>query len=95
MKDFGVRAQVERYVKGPVITRFDLSLEPGVKSSTISSLNADLTRILGTNKIKILLAVPGTPYLGIEVPNNKRKMITVGDVVETDEFLSSKASLPM
>lgn len=95
LRDFNAKAKVADFVSGPVITRFDLNLEPGVKSNSICALNTDLQRSLMTNKINMLHAVPGTPYMGIEVPNDNRQTITLGDVVESDEFLSSRAYLPM
>lgn len=95
MRDYNAKAKVADFVSGPVITRFDLSLEPGVKSNSICTLNTDLQRSLMTNKINMIHAVPGTPYMGIEVPNDNRQTITLGDVVDSDEFLNSKAYLPM
>ncbi len=95
MVDFNAKAKVADYVSGPVITRFDMALEPGVKSSSIANLGTDLQRNLMTNKINMIAAVPGTPYMGIEVPNEKRQLITLGDVVTSDVFLGSKAYLPM
>ena len=95
MSDYGAKANVADFVSGPVITRFDMALEAGVKSNSIISLSTDLQRSLMTNKINMIAAVPGTPYMGIEVPNDHRQMITLGDVVESNEFLNSKAILPM
>ncbi len=95
MTDYNAKAFVADYVSGPVITRFDLSLEPGVKSNSIIGLSTDLQRSLMTNKINMIAAVPGTPYMGIEVPNDRRQLITLGDVVDSDEFLNTKAYLPM
>ena len=95
MRDFSLKGSVATYVSGPVITRFDILLEPGVKSSQISSSTTDLERYLMTNKINVIPAIPGTPYLGIEVPNTKRKLINLADVVESDEFVNSNAKLPL
>ena len=95
MHDFGVKAQIARDIRGPVITRFDMQLEPGVKSGTIVNLTIDLQRYLMTEKINMIQAVPGTPYMGIEVPNTKRQMIRLADVVEKPEYTESKAILPM
>lgn len=95
MSDYSAKATVADFVSGPVITRFDMALEAGVKSNSIMSLSTDLQRSLMTNKINMIAAVPGTPYMGIEVPNDHRQMITLGDVVESNEFLNTKAILPM
>ncbi len=95
MSDYSAKATVADFVSGPVITRFDMALEAGVKSNSIMSLSTDLQRSLMTNKINMIAAVPGTPYMGIEVPNDNRQMITLGDVVESNEFLNTSAILPM
>ncbi|WP_295353614.1 DNA translocase FtsK 4TM domain-containing protein, partial [uncultured Succinivibrio sp.] len=95
MSDYSAKATVADFVSGPVITRFDMALEAGVKSNSIMSLSTDLQRSLMTNKINMIAAVPGTPYMGIEVPNDRRQMITLGDVVESNEFLNTSALLPM
>ena len=95
MHDFRIKAHVEHYLSGPVVTQYDLSLEPGVKSSTIRGVQMDLTRNLLVKSIRILDVVPGTPYVGLELPNPKRQLITLGDVVTKDEFIHTKASLPI
>ena len=95
MHDFKIKAHVERYLSGPVVTQYDLGLEPGVKSSTIRGVQMDLTRNLLVKSVRILDVVPGTPYVGLELPNPKRQLITLGDVVTQDEFTHTKASLPI
>ena len=93
MSDFGVKAKVEQTVSGPVITRYDISLEAGTK--TIVNLETDMQRSLMSQNINIIEVVPGTPYVGIEVPNDKRQMIRLGDIIDSEEFVHSKAKLPM
>lgn len=95
MSDFGVKAKVEQTVSGPVITRYDISLEAGTKSKTIVNLETDMQRSLMSQNINIIEVVPGTPYVGIEVPNDKRQMIRLGDIIDSEEFVHSKAKLPM
>lgn len=95
MKDFNVKANVANFESGPVVTRFDLNLERGVSLKAISRLTEDLQRTLMTDKINILKSVAGTSFVGVEVPNDRRKMITLGDVVQSEEFATSKAYLPM
>lgn len=95
MKDFNVKANVANFESGPVVTRFDLNLERGVSLKAISRLTEDLQRTLMTDKINILKSVAGTSFVGVEVPNDRRKMITLGDVVQSEEFANSKAYLPM
>jgi|GEM_PF-659826 len=95
MSDFGVKAKVEQTVSGPVITRYDIRLEAGIKSKTIVNLETDMQRSLMSRNINIIEVVPGTPYVGIEVPNDKRQMIRLGDIIDSGEFVHSKAKLPM
>ena len=95
MSDFGVKAKVERSVSGPVITRYDISLEAGIKSKTITNLETDMQRSLMCRNINIIEVVPNTPYVGIEVPNDKRQMIRLGDIIDSEQFVHSKAKLPM
>ncbi len=95
MSDFGVKAKVEQAVTGPVITRYDIRLEAGIKSKTIVNLETDMQRSLMSRNINIIEVVPGTPFVGIEVPNDKRQMIRLGDIIDSEEFVHSKAKLPM
>ncbi len=95
MQNFSIRARVAQYVVGPVIIRFDLQLEPGIKSATIANLENDLCRALLVATVRVVSVVPGTPYVGIEVPNPRRKLITLRDVAEQPEFTESRAQLPV
>lgn len=95
MKNFGVKAKVARFLNGPVITRYDIALEPGVRSSTISTLATDLCRDLMVATVRVIDVIPGTQFVGLEVPNPKRKMINLYDVVKEDEFINTKAKLPL
>lgn len=95
MKSFGVEAQVERYVKGPVITRYELSLKPGIRSSTISSLSTDLCRSLMVPNVRVIDVIPGSSYVGLEVPNTNREFLNLRDIIECDEFINTKYLLPM
>lgn len=93
MQDFKVRTQVVQNTAGPVITRFDVRLESGVRSKEIKNISTDLQRILMSGKLNVIEAVAGTPYVGIEVPNRHRKLITLGDIAECVTY--SDAKLPM
>lgn len=95
MQNFGVRAKVARFLNGPVITRYDIALEPGVRSATISSLATDLCRDLMVATVRVIDVIPGTQFVGLEVPNPKRKMINLYDVVKEDDFTNTKAKLPL
>ena len=95
LSSFGVKAKVERYITGPVITRYELSLAPGIKSSAISSLSVDLSRSLMVQTVRVIDVIPGTAFVGIEVPNKSRKLITLYDVACKDDFAQSDCKLPL
>lgn len=92
--DYKVAAQVANYQTGPVITRYDLELASGTKFRSIKQLESDLARNL-TTSVRVLDTVPGTSYVGLEIPNPKRKLITLRDVVESEQFIHSNAKLPL
>lgn len=94
MQDFGVKAEVANIQAGPVITRYDLKLGTGTRSTAIRQLQTDLTRVL-TAQVRVLDVIPGTPFAGLEIPNPKRKLITLRDVVESEQFVHTAATLPL
>lgn len=93
MRDFKIATHVKQQTTGPVITRYDLVLESGVRSKTIRNTAIDLQRILMSGKINMIDAVAKTPYFGIEVPNKHRKLITLGDIAQCVK--QSNAKLPL
>lgn len=95
MAEFKVKAHVADRTSGPVITRYDLQLDPGTRFSQMKNLGTDMKRRLMVKNVRMLEVVPGTAYVGLEVPNNKRQMITLRDVVEQEAFRSSTAQLPL
>lgn len=95
LSSFGVKAHVERYVTGPVITRYELSLAPGIKSSAISSISVDLGRTLTVGNVRVIDVIPGTSYVGIELPNKNRKLITLYDVASKRDFAENEYKLPL
>ncbi len=95
LSDLKVAAYVEHVVTGPVISRYDFRLAPGVKSRIIVNLESDIQQGLMCRNIIINEVIPGTPYVGIEIPNDKRQMIRLGDIVDSDDFSQSKAKLPI
>lgn len=95
LHSYGIKASVADYLTGPVITRFDLELAPGVKSSAISSIDKELCRNLLVPNVRVVPIIDGSSYVGLEVPNHQRQLITLGDMVSSREFLETKASLPM
>ena len=95
LKDFGVEAQVMEVHPGPVITRFEIELAPGVKVSKISNLAKDLARSLSTISVRVVEVIPGKTYVGIEIPNESREVVRLREVLACDEFEKSKAPLSM
>ncbi len=78
LADFRIKADVVNYSPGPVITRFELNLAPGVKAARISNLSRDLARSLSTIAVRVVEVIPGKPYVGLELPNkNVRPFICV------------------
>ncbi|PJG84743.1 DNA translocase FtsK [Conservatibacter flavescens] len=95
LRDFGVKAEVEDVLVGPVVTRYELALQPGVKASKVTGIDRDLARALSFNSIRVAEVIPGKPYIGIEVPNKHRQTVWLRDVLNTPVFLQSKYLLPM
>lgn len=95
LHSFGVKATVADYLTGPVITRFDLDLAPGVKSSAISSIETELCRNLLVPNVRVVPIIDGSSYVGLEVPNPQRQFITLADMASSRDFQESKAVLPM
>ncbi len=76
LADFRIKADVVNYSPGPVITRFELNLAPGVKAARISNLSRDLARSLSTAAVRVVEVIPGKPYVGLELPNKNGKPFT-------------------
>ncbi len=92
--DFNVQAEVAAYQAGPVITRYDLKLGRGTRTSSIRQLQTDISRSL-TTSVRVIDVVPGTSFMGLEIPNPKRKFFTLRDVVETAAFKENREQLPL
>lgn len=91
---FGVKGvTVERWYPGPVITRFELQLNASTKVSKVTTLSKDLARNLGVHSVRIVEVIPGKTTIGLEVPNIKRDIVTIGSVVESDVFRNSESAL--
>ncbi len=94
LRDFGVEAEVVEVHPGPVITRFELRLAPGVKVSQITNLAKDLARALSAISVRVVEVIPGKPTVGLEIPNEKREIVTLGEIIKSktyDEMTSSLA----
>ncbi|MEE4246408.1 MAG: DNA translocase FtsK 4TM domain-containing protein, partial [Kangiellaceae bacterium] len=95
LADFNVKAQVVAVNPGPVITRYELDLAPGVKVGKIVGLAKDLARALSAVSVRVVEVIPGKPYIGIELPNEHREMVRLKEVVGSKQFDSSKSNLSM
>ncbi len=95
LKDFGFEVNVTTVTPGPVITQFELSLAPGVKVSQIVNLSKDLARALLVESVRIVDVIPGKPVIGLEIPNESREMISLKEVLASQEFADSKSTLSM
>jgi S-DNA-T family DNA segregation ATPase FtsK/SpoIIIE len=83
LADFGVEAEVVAVHPGPVVTRFELKPAPGVKVSQISNLSKDLARALSTVSVRIVDVIPGKPHIGLEIPNEVRELVALGEIVKS------------
>ncbi|ABR74466.1 DNA translocase FtsK [Actinobacillus succinogenes] len=95
LRDFNVKATVKDVLVGPVVTRYELELQPGVKASKVTSIDTDLARALTFKAVRVAETIPGKPYIGIETPNAKRQNVYLRDVLESETFRNSTALLPM
>ena len=95
LADFAIDAHVVAVHPGPVITRFELDLAPGVKVSKISNLSKDLARALSAISVRIVEVIPGKSVIGLEIPNENREMVHLSEVVESKAFDESTAKLSM
>ncbi|SUT86280.1 DNA translocase FtsK [Actinobacillus ureae] len=95
LANYGVKATVEDVLVGPVVTRYEIKPAAGVKAAKVVGLASDLSRELMFKAIRITEVVPGKPYMGIETPNKQRETVWLRDVLNSDAFKHSKATLPM
>ncbi|MET0534764.1 MAG: DNA translocase FtsK, partial [Steroidobacter sp.] len=86
LRDFGVEAEVVAVHPGPVITRFELSLAAGVKVSQISNLAKDLARGLSAISVRVVEVIPGKPTVGLEIPNEKREIVSLGEIIKSKTY---------
>jgi len=93
--DFKVEARVVAVYPGPVITRFELDLAPGMKVSKISSLSKDLARALSAISVRVVEVIPGKSVIGLELPNKHREIVRLSEVISCKEFEESSSSLTM
>jgi len=95
LRDFGIEIEVEAINPGPVITRFEVQPAPGVKVSRISNLVKDLARSLAVSSVRVVEVIPGKTVIGIEIPNETKELIQLGQVLSSPEFDNSRSPISM
>ncbi|MBC85410.1 MAG: cell division protein FtsK [Acidimicrobiaceae bacterium] len=93
LKDFGITATVEEILPGPIVTRFEINPAPGVKVSQISNLSKDLARSLSVSSVRIVEVIEGKSFIGIEIPNEKRDLVVLGEILRSRTFEDYSSSL--
>ncbi|MBD1388546.1 DNA translocase FtsK 4TM domain-containing protein [Neiella sp. HB171785] len=93
--DFNIEAKVVAVYPGPVVTRFELDLAPGIKVAKLTSLSKDLARSLSAVSVRVVEVIPGKTYVGIEIPNKKREVVRLSEVITAKKFEESKSPLAM
>jgi len=93
--EFGVRATVVSVYPGPVVTRFELELAAGVKVSKISGLSKDLARALSVTRVRVVEVIPGKSVIGLEIPNEDRELVSLRDILESDQYTESASHLSL
>ena len=95
LKDYKVIAEVVGAYPGPIITRFELSLAPGVKVSRVSGLAKDLARAMLVTSVRVVEIIEGTPYIGLEIPNQERELVSFREIIASDQFQQAKSPLTL
>ena len=95
LKDFGVEVKVVAVHPGPVITRFELEPAPGIKGNQIINLSKDLARSLAVISVRIVDVIPGKSYIGLEIPNENRELVTLGEILNTSQYESVNSLLAL
>ena len=95
LQDFGISAEVTEVLPGPVVTRFEIQPAPGVKVSRISALAKDLARSMAVISVRVVEVIPGKSVVGIEIPNEKREMVRLSEVLSSEEYDKSNSVLTL
>jgi len=95
LSDFGVEARVVAVLPGPVITRFELDLAPGIKVSKITGLAKDIARSLSAVSVRVVEVIPGKSVIGLEIPNENRELVTLRDMVESQRYAQSRSPVSL
>lgn len=95
LSDFGVEVKVVAVLPGPVITRFELDLAPGIKVSKITGLAKDIARSLSAVSVRVVEVIPGKSVIGLEIPNENRELVTLRDMVESQRYAQSRSPVSL
>ncbi len=95
LRDFGVEVEVVAVQPGPIVTRFELAPAPGVKVSQISNLSKDLARSLSAISVRVVEVIPGKPTVGLEIPNETREMVTLGEILRSRAYEEMSSPLTL
>lgn len=95
LQDFNVKARVVEAQPGPVVTRFELELAPGVKASKVTGISSDLARSMSMASVRVVEVIPGKPYIGIEVPNRAREMVRLIELLQTQSYRDPNGLISM
>ncbi|WP_445115077.1 DNA translocase FtsK [Acinetobacter sp. WZC-1] len=95
LQEFNVKAKVIEAQPGPVVTRFELDLAPGVKASKVTNISRDLARSMSMASVRVVEVIPGKPYIGIEVPNSSREMVRLIELLETPTYRDPNSLISM
>lgn len=93
LSDFSIEAKVSMVNRGPVVTLYEMQLAPGVKVTRVVSLSDDIAMALAASRVRVVAPIPGKSAIGIEVPNQRREMVTLGDIINTPEYLAADMML--
>ena len=95
LDEFGIVATVESVIPGPVVTRFEIQPAPGTKASKITNIAQDIARSLSVSSVRVVEVIEGKSYVGVEIPNNNRKMVRLTEILSSDAFKNSSSSLSL
>ncbi len=95
LADFGVEVRVMAVLPGPIITRFELDLAPGIKVSKITGLAKDIARSLSVVSVRIVEVIPGKSYIGLEIPNENREVVSLRDIIDSQRYSQSRSPVTL
>ena len=95
LDEFGIEATVESVIPGPVVTRFEIQPAPGTKASKITNIAQDIARSLSVSSVRVVEVIEGKSFVGVEIPNNNRKMVRLTEILSSDAFKNSTSSLSL